>query len=156
MLETLKYIRPIIENDARQIDITLIRNRTAAVAKNFTQLTDVNRSQKFMERKGGLDERRSAHQDAVLWFAATAIEDPDRASMVEALWSPLFSYARTNRLFIPVGFWDLEETAMGLHSQLRSAFLSGNRIEARFLLIKLRENSMSMLQAVDQELLTLR
>jgi hypothetical protein len=149
MLETLKYIRPIIENDARQIDITLIRNRTAAVAKNFTQLTDVNRSQKFMERKGGLDERRSAHQDAVLWFAATAIEDPDRASMVEALWSPLFSYARTNRLFVPVGFWDVHEEINGLLSTVRRSYLDGNRIETRFNAIKIREKANELIRLCD-------
>jgi hypothetical protein len=148
MLETLRYITPVIESEAAEVDRRLIRGRVSAVGRNYTQLTDVNRSKKFIERKAGRDERRSATQDAVIWFASTAMEDPGRSALVEALWSPLFRYARP--IVLPFSFLDVDEEIGGLLALARRSYIEGNRLEARFNAIKIREKADELIRLCDQ------
>jgi hypothetical protein len=151
MIETLKFTGGK-EAEAQQLDQELIDGRRSIVGTNLAQMTGIRRSEKFVARKAGLSTdmpRRSETQDHLQWIAATAIEDPNRMARVEAFWTPVFDYARSRRIITPVDFWSVQEQIEGLLSTVRRSFLDGNRMEARFSVIKIRECASDLLRLCD-------
>jgi hypothetical protein len=140
--------------EARSLDLGLIKRRESIVGQNYYQMTGIRRSEKFVGRKAGKSDdkpRASQNEQAVIWFACAAMEDPERAARVAAFWRPLFDFARLqNGIIIRLrDFWEVEDETNALLSNLRRAVMQANRIEARFLLVQLRQKTDEMLRIVD-------
>lgn len=138
--------------DARDLDRHLIQGRDAVVSRNLSKLEGIQRSRKYAGRLAGKssDTRRKARTEQyVEWFAAIAIEDVERSARVQALFSPLFSYAAGRVPWSPLEFWKAEEDACALMSRIRTAYLDANGTDTRFVLVLLKQKVEEMLRMAD-------
>src|SRR4051812_45398422 len=113
MLETQALVeRKIVE--ARSLDRMLIEDRKPAVGRNLLQIEGRKHSTHYVERLAGISDetyRKSRSEAQLEWFAAVAIEDPERAGLVAEFWQPLFQYAGNigaGLPFLPRSFWELD------------------------------------------------
>lgn len=151
MLETLEKLENRFREDARTVDKSIIRRRTHIVQANISQIEGLHRSTKHIQRLAGgtpNDPRKSRTEQFVEWYLATGGEHRDSALQMQAFLIPMFSDLASNGLR-KRDFWEVHEEVYGMLGVARNAFISGDRIQARFAAVQMMEKAREMLILAD-------
>lgn len=148
-----------VEETNRNIPIALkpaIVGSVTRAAQNYSEITGVNRNRNFFYREAAKDDYRlSLFQRMFAFYCSFAFASRTSGDLIERemkSWFDLRASLQDGQAS-PIGnIWDVQEQVDAQLNALRSAIISGSRIEARFMLIQIRRNVDLMLKLCDRDM----
>lgn len=124
--------------------------------RHYHEITGQKKNPKFFYRESSPEDERTTmmQRQAAVYFSIGFANKTSGDLLDEEFrsWSAVRAMLQSSQVVPAGGMWRSQEETDALLNNLRSAFLSGNRIEARFVLVQIRRNVDTMLRLIEVEM----
>lgn len=145
ILETLTHARGLIPMALKPA----ITGHVTAAQRNFAEITGRGRNRNYFYREAEVgDARQGLFPRTSDFYFSFALADRIAGDVIEQeieSWFALRRQLQGDGVLSVGTLWEAQESVDALLNALRSAIVSGNRIETRFVLIQIRRNVDAML-----------